>query len=341
MKNDIQITIIIPCYNAEKFIGSCLDSLYYQNVSEDYYEIICVNDFSTDNTTQIIEQYQKNHSNLKLINLPCNKKQGAARNEGLKAAKGEFVWFVDADDLVVENIFQDIFKELAENQLDILQFNIDVTNPLIYPAIYETNVSEDSKIQTGVEYLKYLMHTTWGRTIEVWRRLFNRKFLLDNNLFFPEYVFGTEDMLFFYQTMIRCDRIKLLSKTAYIYRIDNALSVTNFKKGVGLKLADKIIANLDIISYFSNIAKIQDNDLKSWAIDSYRWSLHKYIPKIYVLEKEELKHYLSKISKYSSFVAKNSKKYETFLITNSIFIKSINTIFVPVKKVRNLFKKNV
>ncbi len=339
MKNDVQISIIIPCYNAEKFIGLCLDSLYSQNISEECYEIICVNDFSTDNTAQIIGQYRKIHKNLKLINQPENKKQGAARNVGLKVANGDYVWFIDADDLVVENVFQTIFKELAENQLDILQFNVDVTDPLFYPAIYETNVSEDSEIQTGEDYLKFLMHTTWGRTIEVWRRLFNRKFLLDNNLYFPEYVFGTEDMMFFYKTMEKCKRIKLYSITAYIYRIDNAFSVTNYRKGVGLKLADKIIANLDILSYFTSSTKIQDNRLKSWIIDSYRWSLRKYLRKIYVLEQEELKQYLFKISKYLRLVEQNSKKIEAFLITNSSFIKCINAIFVPVLKIRKLIRR--
>jgi glycosyltransferase involved in cell wall biosynthesis len=85
--SQIRLSFIIPCYNSELFIRKCLNSLYDQDIPEKDYEIICVNDCSIDYTRDIIIEYQKMHSNLILIDHNINKKQGAARNSGVRAAK--------------------------------------------------------------------------------------------------------------------------------------------------------------------------------------------------------------------------------------------------------------
>ena len=92
----IRLSIIIPFYNVEKYIAECLDSVYNQDISEEEYEVICVNDASPDNSRNIVLEYQKKHSNLTLVEHEVNKKLGAARNTGRKIARGKYIWNVDS-----------------------------------------------------------------------------------------------------------------------------------------------------------------------------------------------------------------------------------------------------
>ena len=101
MKNEILISIIVPVYNGEKYIDKCLKSLVNQTLKN--IEIIVVNDGSNDKTQNIVEKYKKENSNIILINS-TNKGVAAARNKGLKIAKGNYIGFVDSDDYVIFTI---------------------------------------------------------------------------------------------------------------------------------------------------------------------------------------------------------------------------------------------
>ena len=106
----IKLSFIVPFYNVEKYIGACLDSLYAQDIPEEEYEVICVDDCSPDNSKSIVKEYQKQHANLVLIEHPSNKGLGAARNTGIRAARGQYLWFIDSDDMVCSNVLSEIFS---------------------------------------------------------------------------------------------------------------------------------------------------------------------------------------------------------------------------------------
>ena len=99
----IKISFILPFYGVERYIGKCLESIYQQDIPEDQYEVICINDCSPDDSEKVVLQYAEKHANLQLIKHDVNKKLGAARNTGLKAARGKYVWFIDTDDYIKEN----------------------------------------------------------------------------------------------------------------------------------------------------------------------------------------------------------------------------------------------
>ena len=86
LMNCLKLSFVLPCYNVERYISECLDSLYQQNISVDEYEVICVNDCSTDSTEQIIKEYQVKYPTIRLINHLINKTVGGSRNTGLKNA---------------------------------------------------------------------------------------------------------------------------------------------------------------------------------------------------------------------------------------------------------------
>lgn len=98
MKN-IVLSIVIPVYNLEKYIERCLDSCLDQNLDKDLYEIICVDDGSSDGTYDILENYSAKYTNVKVVHT---KNQGVvkARNHGLTLVQGEYIWFVDGDDWI-------------------------------------------------------------------------------------------------------------------------------------------------------------------------------------------------------------------------------------------------
>lgn len=173
-------SIIIPVYNGEQCIIKCLNSIYNQGLKEEDFEVICVNDASTDNTAQVISEYQKSHDNLKLITHEKNRRQGAARNTGVKAAKGEYILYIDADDTFVLNALSSLKKELKKNEgLDILKFDhvsIEGNKRKEYVAL-----SDSQEIMSGREFLlrNSIQYAPWVYT-------FRREFLKRNNLYFVE-----------------------------------------------------------------------------------------------------------------------------------------------------------
>lgn len=100
------LSIVIPIYNDEKFLNECLDSCLDQNISEEEYEIICVDDGSTDRTPEMLKEYEKEHRNIHVITKEHGR--GSGRTVGLGFAKGEYVWFVDHDDIVAPGAVDDL-----------------------------------------------------------------------------------------------------------------------------------------------------------------------------------------------------------------------------------------
>ena len=121
-----RLSIVIPFYNVEKHIAECLDSVYNQDIPEDEYEVICVNDASPDHSRDIVLEYRKKHSNLILIEHEVNKKLGAARNTGRRVARGKYLWNVDSDDMIAPNCMKEMLETCEENDLDLLLFCFDI-----------------------------------------------------------------------------------------------------------------------------------------------------------------------------------------------------------------------
>lgn len=101
----MKLSIIIPVYNSEKYITCCLESLLVQEMSANEYEIIIVNDGSTDSGGLIARDYTERHSNIHLFNQK-NKGVGTARNKGIELAKGDYIYFIDPDDYIAINVLK-------------------------------------------------------------------------------------------------------------------------------------------------------------------------------------------------------------------------------------------
>ena len=116
----IKLSVVIPVFGVEQYIARCLDSVFAINLSEDEYEVICVDDCSLDNSMNIIEAYQTKHPNLVLVHHDENKRQGGARNTGIGLAKGDYMLFVDADDMIAKYDLAGLLDYMDTKQLDLL-----------------------------------------------------------------------------------------------------------------------------------------------------------------------------------------------------------------------------
>ena len=114
----VKLSIIIPVYNTEEYLPRCLNSCLEQDLPANEYEIIAINDGSSDNSLQILNAYALKYPNIRVINQE-NRGLGATRNRGLNLAIGEYIWFVDSDDWVLENCLLDIYENCKD--VDILE----------------------------------------------------------------------------------------------------------------------------------------------------------------------------------------------------------------------------
>lgn len=119
-----KLSIIIPLYNAEKYIGKCLDSILNSDMPQESYEIVVIDDGSKDEGAAVVKGYQENHDNITLLSQ-TNQGQSVARNYGIKTCQGEYVWCVDSDDMVDSSVVNHIIILLEEHvDLDILAWRL-------------------------------------------------------------------------------------------------------------------------------------------------------------------------------------------------------------------------
>lgn len=216
----IKLSIIVPFYNVEPFIEECIRSLYDQDISWEEYEVICVDDCSPDGSHAIVEQLQKEYPTLRLICHRENKKLGAARNTGLKASKGKYIWFVDSDDYIYPNVLRLLLESAEKNEVDIIQFDYTREGASI------AKNRQLGEIMTGEAYLFNNISQDWFYKIGgAWRQLFSRDFLETNHL---RYIEGAmyEDTDYLLHAFLLAEKVQHISIDAYHYRINNE-SVTN------------------------------------------------------------------------------------------------------------------
>ena len=120
----IKVSYILPCYNTEKYIGQCIGSLYRQNMQENEFEVICVNNATTDNLESTVFKFQEKHSNIHYLKLDVNVCSGGAYNAGLKVAKGKYIQFIDSDDYLKDDVENNLISEMERFDLEMLYFNI-------------------------------------------------------------------------------------------------------------------------------------------------------------------------------------------------------------------------
>jgi glycosyltransferase involved in cell wall biosynthesis len=146
-KDILDISLIVPAYNSEKYIENCINSLLDQDLPKSKYEIIIINDGSTDGTAAILNRISAENENIRLINQE-NKGRHEARNIGASLANGRYIWFIDNDDFISSKCLKSIVQIADENSLDV--FAVATGLPFM-PVYYDTGISDVmGQLQTSV-----------------------------------------------------------------------------------------------------------------------------------------------------------------------------------------------
>ena len=213
----VRLSIIIPFYNVEKYISQCLDSVYQQDIPEEDYEVICVNDASPDHSRDIVLEYQKKHSNLVLVEHEVNKKLGAARNTGRKIARGKFVWNVDSDDMIEPNCLGKILQKCEINELDVLIFRHKHLRGEELLDDDKNTWNEMLEHVSGFDFWKSQCLNKPGVICPVWNKIFRKDYLDDKGIFSPEINMG-EDVPFSIEAVLLAENVLAINDKYYIHR---------------------------------------------------------------------------------------------------------------------------
>ena len=248
--SEIIISIIIPIYNASRYVSRCIDHIVNQPVDSSDYEIICVDDCSIDNSRDIVMCYSSKYSNVKLISHKENKKQGAARNTGLMSAVGKYIWYIDADDYIVDNFLCHLAeKEICVDNVDIYQFNSISIN--IDGSTFNEEHLVDKITMSGLDYLLYESRINYKNRIKAtWSKWYRREFLVKNNLLFKEGVYW-EDVVHTLKCFYLAEKIVYKPLYGYMY-VQTPNSDMRGKQN-GRKYADSIRFCVDCLEFLKSM----------------------------------------------------------------------------------------
>lgn len=216
-----RLSFIVPFYNVEPYIEECIRSLYNQDIPQEEYEVICVDDCSPDGSRAVVERLQKEYPTLKLLIHAENKRQGGARNTGMKVAQGRYIWFVDSDDYIKPNCLKSLLQQAETEELDILDFDFDTD---FIKQQYRKNVEAyEMGPCSGVDYVFNVHKGKWSwRCSTVWSGLIKRELI--SNMLFREQV-QYEDNDYAIRMYALAKRVHHIPKKPYYYRVVDQSSV--------------------------------------------------------------------------------------------------------------------
>lgn len=223
---DKLISIIIPCYNVEKYIGRCFESLLKQTIGFDKLEIIMVDDRSTDHTWERLIAIEAEYpESVMIIHCDENGHQGRARNIGLQYASAPYVGYVDSDDWIEPDMYEKMYERITAYKCDIVMCqnwrDTAFSDQLLAPKL-TGNADRMLEIDTVEKRRTFIACGSIG--YGVWDKLFTRDFLIQNNIFFPEGL-AYEDHFFATLLYFYAKKIYIIEERLYHYYVNPASTV--------------------------------------------------------------------------------------------------------------------
>lgn len=256
----IEVSIIIPVYNVERYLSKCLDSLINQTLKD--IEIICINDGSTDNSLNILKEYALKDSRIKIIDKQ-NEGQGIARNLGIEFAQGEFIGFVDPDDWIEPDMYEKMYNQAKElsSQVVICDYKkyFEDDNKYCDVNIFRKAVSLTKsravKFPTGENIDKRLFDDTLLISpAYIWNAIFETDLLKNNDIKFSD-LRCYEDVLFNIRTRVLAQKVSYINSALYCYRIRKTSTLrANDKRYIDLinviGLVKDYLTDQNLIKYY-------------------------------------------------------------------------------------------
>lgn len=209
-----RVAIVVPVYNVEKYLAPCLESCIAQTLYD--IEIICVNDGSTDGSAEILEKYKEIDDRIQVI-YQENSGLSAARNTGIKAARAEWIMFLDSDDYLMKDACEKIWVNAQHHYTEIMVYGARVfpESPQCIPWLTNVLHPEDRRHKFFVSQILFKKAGAWPF---VWRQAFSRDFLERTGLLFDESVKYGEDTIFQFEAFPQAQHFLFMSDELYNYR---------------------------------------------------------------------------------------------------------------------------
>jgi glycosyltransferase involved in cell wall biosynthesis len=246
------LSVVIPVYNGQRYLTECLNSVFAQSFTD--YEVICIDDGSTDESSEIVEFYAKRYPNLRLVKQ-SNMGVSEARNRGVFEACGKYIHFLDQDDLIKPVMYEVMVGELEKNNYDFVCCDIEFFGKSKSQIIFQP-VEGDVEMSAGTaahrDYLRSFFLESNGQGA-VWNKVFARDFILSNLRFISRGLIKSEDTTFSYTAVLKLSMIKFIHQPLYEYRVRNN-SQSRVGKIDDVLLTVRMLEHLDEMSRFTQCA---------------------------------------------------------------------------------------
>jgi glycosyltransferase involved in cell wall biosynthesis len=324
-KYAIQLSVVVPVFNVEKYLAQCLTSIAEQKGIE--IEILVINDSSTDDSVAIADECAKKYSNIKVFTKP-NGGCASARNYGLARANGKYVTFVDSDDWIAPHMYADLIKRAELSNADVALSRFVKYYELDRKQYVEPeNITCRDGIFEGVVTNKSSLH--WLQPA-IWRGIYSREFLQGNAIYFPEEIKRFDDLYFAFRVYSQADTVVCSPNSYYHYRLGR----------VGQDVAiddERMFVHFEIFNLLKQFIKDQGSshhefNLKLVEMASHQWAFSKIKQSLKV---QYLKRWANAFSE-TIFVSKTSVLLHFFRYYGKsrackvlllIFFNKINKIF--------------
>ncbi|WP_157151004.1 glycosyltransferase family 2 protein [Brachyspira sp. SAP_772] len=344
--DNIKVSVVIPVYNVEPYLRECLDSVINQTLKE--IEIICIDDRSTDNSYQILEEYAKKDNRIILLKNENNVGVGITRNIGIKNSKGKYLYFMDADDYLSLDYIEQLYITAEKYDSDMVS-NLNIlkieNDKISYYLLYSEKIISENILEG--ESTISILNQKYGEKeypfVTVWNHLLKREFITNNELFFMEIKARWGDADFYYRFMLNNPKTSYNHKSIYYHRI-NPNSIVQTSK-------NNLENNVQAIKHLYNsinYCKQKNNDLLLRHIYKICWrdinglfNLSGNNPLFYEhLYEFANSIFLDKSITYENLYNQylliiNNNTYEKYLLTKELF----NKIDELDKKINNALSK--
>ena len=202
------ISLIVPVYNVAEFLPACIESVLAQTFRD--FELILIDDGSTDNSLQVLREYEKKDARIRVIEQE-NAGVSAARNAGLDAARGDYIGFVDSDDEILPEMLSDMIAASTEHDADVV---CCAFGRIVGEEKHIQRTSDECAVYSGMEIIQWFFNTTFGNLC--WNKIYRRS--LVESIRFPVGRAYAEDIAFTFRALLPAGKAVFLNKDLYLYR---------------------------------------------------------------------------------------------------------------------------
>ena len=266
-----KISIILPIYNMENYLECCMDSILSQTFDE--FELICIDDGSTDSTPTILNRYAQKDSRIKMI-TQANQGVGIARNKGIEMAQGQFLSILDADDFFEPSMLEKLYDRALADDSDIVicrtkQYDDSTKTISNMPWTLRKN---ELPIDNPFDYHDVQDHVFTFCVGWAWDKLYRAAFVFQNQLKFPN-LRNSEDLVFVFPSLVFANKISILDDCLVYHRVNRKDSVSSTRESNSLDFFYAIMLFKELMIQHKKFDDVKDN-FYLWALKYCMWNIN-------------------------------------------------------------------